>query len=371
MSARRVLQVLDKLHPSSGISAVVMNYQKHMDSTRYQFDFMLNEMPTPDFYEQVSNKGGKFYIMPGLKACNAAAYIIDLKRFFFTHSEYKIVHGHIANAAVFYLGMAKHYRIPNRILHSHNTSPSDVLWKQFRNKLLTIPVSFVCNNQMACSESAARFLFGKHALSKVKILPNAIDLERYRFQESIRQEVRQELELGDSFVIGHVGRFVPQKNHDFILKMFKEVSKRSYEYVLLLVGDGDGRMKVEAQAKSMGIADRIRFLGIRKDVDRIMQAMDLFILPSLFEGLPVVGVEAQAAGLPCMFSNTITAEVQITKQVEFLPLNESALWIENILSARKVADRTQQTILFSDFDIQQQVMVLRDYYDILYKDYSS
>jgi glycosyltransferase involved in cell wall biosynthesis len=256
------------------------------------------------------------------------------------------------------LKAAKKHGVPVRIGHAHNSSqPRDAkyLLKLFYKRL----IAGQATQLFACSDEAGRWMFGN---ADFRVLNNAIDAGKYAFDAAIRSEVRHELGLpADALVVGHVGRFDPQKNHRFLVEIFEKMSKDAR---LLLVGDGVLRPDVEQQAEALGIRDRILFTGVRTDVDRLLQAMDVFLMPSLFEGLPVSIVEAQAAGLPCLISDKVPIECKKTELVTQLPLAaSSAEWAGAVLSAAETSRRnTLEQIRGAGFDIRANAEWLQNYY---------
>lgn len=366
MDAIRVLQVIDKLSLNSGVCSTVMNYYDNMDNNKIIFDFMVHE-DTPEYFRQkLADRGSKLYQMPALKTKNLIKYIKALDNFFIEHKEYKIIHGHIANASIFYLCSAKHHGVPVRIIHSHNSKGADNLIKRVRNFILNSPIKSLANSYFACSNKAADFLYGRIFVKKNKviILNNAIDVDKYSFNISLRNKLRNKMNLNDAYIIGNVGRFCNQKNHDFLIDIFYEIHKSKKESILMLVGEGELESKIKEKVHILDLDDAVIFMGIRSDVHKLMQIMDLFVLPSLFEGLPVVGIEAQTAGLQCVFSSSITREADITGNVTFIELNDGAkIWrdkIINLTNERKSAD--SKKIKLAGFNIKDQSNYLSKYY---------
>lgn len=254
-----------------------------------------------------------------------------------------------------------------RICHNHSAGTGRGEAAKNLMKYALRPFAKVfATDYCACSQYAGAWLFGRRSMErgKVMILHNAIDLDKFRFDPRTRDEVRRELNLEGKFVVGHVGRFCAPKNHSFLIEIFAEVQKRTQGAVLLLAGDGELVGAVKEKAARLGLEEPARFLGIRSDVARLYQAMDVFVLPSLYEGLPVVGVEAQAAGLPCVFSGAVTREAELTDHVQFLPLNSGAeQWAEAILGCSGL-DRgdVSEEIRRHGFDIALSAMELEKFY---------
>ena len=218
--------------------------------------------------------------------------------------------------------VAKRQKIKHIIIHSHNSNTPSGLLRKLLNAL-NKPFLHLGTDFFACSKLAGEWLFGKNFLKKheLKIINNAVDIDKYKFNAQTRENIRNELECREKFVIGHVGRFCYQKNHDFLINVFYEVQKEDKDMILLLIGEGELKEEIQEKVKKLNIQDNVIFLGTTNKVQNYLQAMDLFVLPSRFEGLPVVGIEAQASGTKCLFSNNITKETKIVDNTEFLDLN--------------------------------------------------
>ena len=350
--------MLDKISASSGVSAVVMNYFGKLEG-KVSFDFMLNEEPDNEDRRKLESRGSKVFVMPGLQASNLPSYVSALKKFYENH-QYDIVHGHVANSAAFYLGLAK--KTPHRIIHSHNTQSSDVMWKRARNWLANGPIRFVANRQMACSVPAAEYLFGKK--NSAFILNNAIEIDKFLFCGCSRDRVRAKHGLGNEKVIGHVGRFCNQKNQGFLIDAFYKAYCINKKLRLMLVGDGQLLNKAANKAKRLGVNDAVIFVGVTKDVPSYLSAMDVFVLPSKFEGLGIAAIEAQASGLPVLASSAVPEEVNVNGAVVFLDLDRG-LWAQRLIDARpNTRDRinTGRGLKGSLFDIDEQAKELYLYY---------
>ena len=280
-----------------------------------------------------------------------------LDGFFNTHSEYKIIHGHMLSTAFIYQGIAKSYNVPIRIAHSRCGSRTQItpgnMVKEFFKRL----TRFYVNEQFAVSKTAAVSAFGTRSLKqqKVRIIPNGIKTSNYLFNHVLRSKVRKEMDLDGKFVVGHIGRFQEQKNHDFIIDIFKQIIKRHSNSVLVLVGNGELKDKIEDKVCNLGLTDCVIFTGVRSDVPMLLQAMDVLLFPSLFEGLPGVVLEAQAAGLPCVISDRITDEVKLTDLVEYHSLNRGPeYWASKVLNYFPTRERLNMynEIVEAGFDIE-------------------
>lgn len=197
-----------------------------------------------------------------------------------------------------------------------------------------------------------------------QVIPNAIDVANYQYNKSLREEVRRNFNIGDRYVIGHVGRFNPQKNHDFLIEIFSAYHKKNENSVLLLVGEGNGMSDIKEKVNKLGLQDDVIFAGVRTDVNRIMQAMDIFVFPSLYEGLPVTMVEAQAAGLPCLISEQVPTECIFTDLVQINRLSDSLQeWIESIEQQRSTERKDQsESIIKAGYDIKSNAKKLQEFY---------
>lgn len=328
----RIAQIMGKWL-GGGVESVVMNYYRNIDKSKIQFDFICDEDSTNIPYEEIKKLGGKVVLIPPYQ--KILKYHKELKKVL-KEGNYKIVHSHINTLSVFSLYAAKKAGVPVRIAHSHSTSNKKE-WKKNIIKNILRPFSKVfATDYMCCSEYAGRWLFGNKAFDngKVTILNNAIDIDKFRYNEKIRKEKRKELNISDdTIVIGHIGRFVEQKNHTFLIDVFNEVHKQNKKTILILVGQGPLENEIKEKVNKLKIKKFVMFLGQREDCNNLYQAFDAFCLPSLYEGLPVVGIEAQTSGLLCVFSDDMTKETKVLNTTICLPLNGSAKeWSENLLN---------------------------------------
>lgn len=352
-----------------GVESVVMNYYRHIDRTKIQFDFLCDEDSTNIPYEEIEQLGGRVILIPPYQ--KVFKYQKELIRIF-KENKYKIVHSHINTLSVFPLRAAKKAGVKVRIAHSHSTTNKKE-WKKNLLKQVLRPVSKVyATNYMCCSELAGRWLFGDKTYdsSQVYLLNNAIDLDKFKYNEKLRKEKRKELGISDdTLVIGHIGRFVAQKYHTFLIDIFNEVHKKNNNSILLLAGQGPLKEEIENKVKELKLNDSVRFLGQRNDVNELYQAFDVFCLPSLYEGLPVVGVEAQATGLLCIFSDDMTKETKVLDTTEFLSLNNTPKdWADSILGDVKRYKRidTSKEMTSKNFNIKEEAKKLEKYYLNLY-----
>lgn len=357
----------DAVMDAGGIETLLMNVYRHIDRNKVQFDFMVHR-PHVAFHEkEILELGGKIYKTPEFNPIphKYKAFKDGIKKVFIEHPEYKVLHAH-TDLNGWPLKFAAECGVNTRIAHSHNAK-SSINLKYFFFKYEHLWLKKYCTDMFMCSTPAGNWTFGKKTVSenKVKFIRNGVETSRFKFNETVRADVRQELNLGDKIVFGHVGRFFQQKNHVFLLKIFSEIYKKNQNTVLLLIGDGELIDSCKTLANQLGLGDSVKFLGVRRDVPRLLQAMDLFLFPSLWEGLPLTVVEAQSSGLPVLMSDVITPEVIITKGLKTCSLNDSAeKWADTALNLSKKYQRydCRQEIIDAGFDIQSTADFLQEFY---------
>lgn len=332
----RVLQVFGVLN-RGGAESMLMNIYRNIDRTKVQFDFVVHTDKECAFYDEIRALGGTIYTVPRYNGKNHFVYVKAWKKFFREHPEYKVVHGHNYSVASIYLKIAKKFGCTT-IVHSHSTSERKN-FAGFFKKIIQHSLRNRSEWLFACSDKAGEWLYGDSCTKRENyfLLKNAVDTEKYRINTDSRERIRKELGIEENFVFGHVGRFNTPKNHTFLIDIFNEVYKENKNARLLLVGDGSLRVEIEKKIEDLGIKDAVIFTGIRTDVNVVLQAMDCFVFPSLYEGLPVTVIEAQSAGLRCFISDTITDEVCVTDLVRQLPIDcGTQQWKDALLEAAKV-----------------------------------
>lgn len=328
----RILHVLGTLN-RGGAETMVMNIYRNIDSSKVQFDFIVHTNNKCDYCDEIVKLGGKIYNIPRYTGRNHFKYKRAWNDFFNNHSEYKIIHGHMRSTAAIYLNIAKKHGLV-AIAHSHSTASRGNKIEQVVKTIIQFPIRYISDYLFACSDEAGKWLFGKRAIrgNNYKIIKNAIDFDKYIFNESTRNEVRRNLGIEDKFVIGHVGSFTHPKNHKFLINLFYKIQIKNNNSVLLLVGDGELRMQIEKQIKSLGINDKVILTGVVENVNDYLQAMDVFAFPSIFEGLGIATIEAQVSGLPCIISDVVPREICITNLVKFIDIKlPHQVWIDEIL----------------------------------------
>lgn len=367
---KKILQVFPTL-TRGGLETFVMNVYRCIDKTQYQFDFLVN-LNKGDYREEVSAYGGKIYVVPqAVKGWRKYCKALD-KFFKEHHNEYIAVHlqaSSLSNITTLYY--AKKYSVPIRIIHSHSTSVGQKGFIRMFHLLihhLSKPfVSRVATHYLGCSDKALDWLFkGTTVRQKAIIVKNGIKTEDYKYNPTIRKKIRSEFLIEDNLVIGHVGRLAEVKNHTFLLKIFREILKLKPNSFLMLVGDGPLKDNIQKQAQELGIVDRIIFTGIRPDVNRLLQGIDIIVMPSLYEGLPMCLVEAQASGLPLLLSDTISKQSKLLKNVQFMSLTDTPeKWGEEAIALVNHTERTDTSAIIEEngFDIKKTTAQLVDIYN--------
>lgn len=366
----RIAQVVGKW-VGGGVEAVVMNYYRNIDRDKIQFDFLCDSDSTNIPYDEIEKLGGRVILIPPYQ--KVFEYQKELIKIF-KQNKYKIVHSHINTLSVFPLRAAKKAGVPVRIAHSHSTT-NRVEKKKNMMKMVLRPFSKkYATHFFCCSELAGRWLFGDETYDSgnVFLLNNAINLDKFKYDKKIRDEKRKELELLDNIlVIGHIGRFVAQKNHTFLIDIFNEIHKKNDNAILLLAGQGPLQEEIKNKVHELGLESKVKFLGQINDTYKLYQALDIFVLPSLYEGLPVVGVEAQATGLLCELSNDMTKETKVLDTTRFISLNTSAEeWATIILDDYSKFKRHDTTfeITKNNFNIKNETSKLENEYYLLLKE---
>ena len=355
----RILHIVTHMN-RGGLETMIMNYYRHIDRSKIQFDFLVHRSNMADYDEEILSMGGKIYRLSSLNPLDPR-YLRSLDTFFAEHKEYRIVHCHLDCMAGIPLKYAKKHGVPVRIAHSHSSSQTKdakYILKLFYKRNI---VKYA-NRLFACGDDAGKWMFGTDDFT---VLNNAIDAASYSYCAETARSVRAGFGISNhALIVGHVGRFCPPKNHVFIIQIFAEILKKRSDAVLLLVGEGELRAETERQAEELGVRQSVIFAGLRSDVPELLQAMDVFLFPSLYEGLPLSMVEAQAAGLPCLISDKVPIECKKTDLVQQISLEESPeVWANAVLSAADTQRKnTLEDIRRSGFDVRENARWLQDFY---------
>lgn len=358
----RVL-VLDTVMDRGGAETMIMNYYRQIDRSKIQFDFLVNRPYEAAYEKEIQELGGKIFRMCPLYPQYFGRYKKEVREFLKAHPEYQIIHSNLEERSYFALKEAKKLNIPVRISHSHN-APRGFDLKSIIRYYFRANLKPQVTHMFTCGEEAGIWLYGKKQQDHVIMMNNAIDAKLYQYHPAVEEEMRKELGLEGKFVIGHVGRFFPQKNHTFLIDIFAKVYQQNKNAVLLLVGGGELETEIKAKVEELNLTEAVKFLGVRSDIHRLMQAFDVFILPSLFEGFPVTMVEAQAAGLPCIISDQVPPQCAITENVEIISLQQSPQqWAERLLTYQNTQKQnTYETIVKQNFDIKANAKWLQQFY---------
>lgn len=360
----RVLHVIGIMN-IGGAETMIMNLYRHIDRTKVQFDFVENSYERGYFDDEIERLGGRIYRCPHYNGKNHFIYIKWWKDFFKKHEkENYIVHGHIGSTAALYLGVAKKYHLYT-IAHSHNAATA-ITPKTFLYGVYSFPTRYIANHFFSCSKAAAISRFGKRIAANSKkctILNNAIDSNIYCYDSIARKRIRGNNHWDKKYVIGHIGRFDPVKNHSFLVKVFKKYYLQDKSSVLVLIGDGVEKEKIKKLVQSENLNKNVIFMGYRKDIPELLQAIDILVLPSFSEGLPVTVIEGQAAGLTCLCSASVTREVDITGLCKFLNIDSSQKWIDELKKNKgNTRSNTRECIIKAGYDIKTTAKWIEDYY---------
>ena len=357
----RILQVLGGLD-AGGAESFVMNLYRAIDRRYVQFDFVKHTSRVCLFEPEIARLGGQIFVCPRYTGKNHFRYLRWWSDFFANYPEYRVIHGHVRSTAALYLAIANRYGLIT-IAHSHSTS-NGTGFAAFVKKIMQLPIRYTADYLFACSNQAGAWLYGKKALSysTYKVIPNGVDIEHFLFDKCKREKIRSCLGIGDDeFVIGHVGRFTEAKNHKFLVELFLKYHKYNPKSRLLMVGDGELFASVKAKCEELGIAKYVILPGSRADTAEFYQAMDAFVFPSLWEGLGIAIIEAQANGLQCFVSENIPTEALVEKNVKVLPLNSMEKWISELKKNNSTGRVTVNQGLWK-YDIQFVAEQLQKFY---------
>ncbi|WP_289731704.1 glycosyltransferase family 1 protein [Thomasclavelia cocleata] len=347
-----------------GAETMVMNYYRNIDRNKIQLDFLVHREEEGAYEKEILELGGRIYRMPPIYPKNFTLYKKKIKEFFKEHPEYKIIHSHMSELGYFAFKEAKRQNIPVRICHAHNAPHGFDLKMIVRNYFKHAMMPYI-THMFTCGKEAGDWLFGKRNSSNVIMLNNAVDAKKFIYDFELSKKLKKDMNLENKFIIGHIGRFNKQKNHMFLIDIFNEIQKMDKSARLILVGMGEEEDRIRNKVKSLKLGESVKFLGVRSDIHQLMQVFDVFLFPSLFEGLPVTLIEAQAAGLPCIISDSITNQCVITDMVKKVSLDKSAIqWAEELVEFKDCAKRkkTLDLIIKNKFDIKENAQWLTNFY---------
>lgn len=362
----RVLHVLGTTN-LGGAESRLMELYRSIDRERVQFDVLVHTKKEGHYSAEIRALGGKIYSVPRFNVKNYPAYHRALTQFFEKHHDYAAVHGHMTSTAAIYLPIAKKAGIPLTIAHARSAGVDRGV-KGLVTKIIRLPLKNRADYLFTCSTQAGVAVYGKKAVKQGQVwtIPNAIDAQRFRFNKSVREDMRSELGLSDKFVIGHVGRFGFMKNHAFLLEVFYELCKMRKDAALVLIGTGELEQEIRQKAELLGLTPKVHFLGTRSNVEAYYQAFDYFVFPSIFEGLPGSVAEAQASGLCCLISDKVTREVALTDLAVYRSVDEPPVkWAQEIQKNAEnamIRHDMQRAITDKDFDVRIQAKQMAEFY---------
>jgi glycosyltransferase involved in cell wall biosynthesis len=369
MSPIKILQIFTVLN-KGGAETNLMNYYRNMDRSQFQIDFLVHR-ETGFFEEELIKSGSKIFRLPAILPWKLKEYKKAVKNFFDEHNDYDIIHGQCSELGVFIYEEAKRRGIPVIIAHAHNNRMDRdkklvfrLMWKKRMRKSI--------NAYFTCGKEAAENLFGKKLAEESYQMNNAIEVEDFQFNQEVREKKRKELQAEETINLVNIGRFNTQKNQSFLLEVFAELIKRNKKYKLFLVGQGELESQLREKAKQLQIEQDVEFLGLRNDVPELLQAMDIFLFPSLHEGFSVAFVEAQTTDVKAVISDGVPTEsILIPENVTVIPLKNSALqWAEKIaeinnFERKNVADLIKE----KGYDIKENAQKLEKKYKELIQQY--
>ncbi len=375
----RILQVISTLNVGSGIAHFVMNYYRKMVSNEIQFDFLLFEDVPNSFKEEVQSLGGNIYYISAPTLFTISSYKKRVRAFFMKNKQvYDVVHIHEILVQKYICKYAKKYNNCSIFIHSHNSkfvtfdnnqsflkASIKYAFKKIRNTFLLAHLKKNADYYLACSKEAGIALYGKKIVEKndhFYLIKNSIDLDKYTFNTSIREEYRKKFSITENqIVLMNVGRLCEQKNQVFLLDVFEKIVEKNNQYCLILIGEGQHRKLLEHRIQESGLEHNVKILGNRLDIPQLLQMADLYVFPSTFEGLGISLIEAQANGLACISSNHVPQEACVSDQVSFIELNQQC-WVDSILSAQLERKDTRPMIKECGYDLNDAVIQLKMLY---------
>lgn len=360
----RVLHIIGDVC-GGGVEAVVMNYYRHIDRSKVQFDFVIHGYEKSLLDDEIKDLGGRIFKVESYRS-NVIKQIYQIYMVV-KQNRYNIVHSHMNTLSVFSLFAAWLAKAKIRILHNHSTSTPGERMRTALKYILRPFSKLFANHYVACSRLAGKWMFGNlEGERKATVFNNAIDLDKFSYREDIREEYRKVLGISENtYVVGHVGRFMYQKNHKFLIEIFSELVKKNGNITFLLIGDGSLRDSIKEQVHFAGLDEKVKFLGLRQDTAKLYSVMDVFVLPSWYEGLPVVSVEAQANGLPCLVSDKVSDECCLTHTLSFMSLKQtSEEWAEKIMDFSQNRNVVaKQELQRAGYDINKESEKMQRFYE--------
>lgn len=356
----KILQIVPSLSKSSGIMTVVYNWHKNIDTKKIQFDYLYFEDRRPiNYKEEIKNIGGNYFVTPYPSLRNILKYIAFICKFF-KKNRYDVIHSHLSGLNFFIYPIAKFYGVKNIIQHAHGTKWSNKFLSGLRNYILLHAVWLLIDRKVSCSQTVGNFWFKKN----YTVINNGIEIENFRFNKEIRTKIRKELNVENNFVIGHVGRFEEEKNHVFLIDIFYEIYKQNKNSVLLLIGDGSLKKEIKSKVEKLNLLNKVVFTGTKNNTCDYYNAMDVFLLPSKQEGLPMTGLEAQTNGLPCFFSTEVPNNVIALSTSQRLSVKlQVYIWAKEILKYKNFIRIDKSNVVKNrGFDIKTTTKQIEEFY---------
>ena len=362
---KKILHVVSGMN-AGGMETMIMNYYRNIDKNKYQFDFLINDPNKCFFEEEIIKLGGKIYRVPYQRE-NIFKNHLGVRKVL-SENNYDVIHMHQGITYYYPLKYAKKIGIKNRIIHNHGINRKFLKYlKIYNNFFARKRISSLGNNYISCSKDVLNHIFSDKIIEdrNYTILPNAIDINRFRYSEQKRKKIRKEFEIGDKTLFIHIGTFTIPKNHIFLIEVFEKYLKENSDSVLLLVGNGELKKEIIGLVKNKKIEENVIFAGIRNDVEDLLSASDIMLFPSLYEGLPLTLIEAQANGIDIISSNNVSLECKISDLIHFVSIDNSDKWIDEIKQRKKRKNRTKYNddLKKSDFSIDKATKKLETLYD--------
>lgn len=344
-----------------GIESYLISILQNIDKEKFSIDLLVKDNITGINAKKIKNNYNNIYKIPNIKRhpLKCFTFVKKLSK----NNKYDVAHFNYCTSAIgIYAFIIKKFSKRTRIfIHSHNGNDKC----RIQHYILRPLVNKVADLKLACSEVAARWMFGKKAMERNEVIlcNNFIDTDKFLFNKRVRDKLRNELNIKDKFVIGHIGRFTNQKNHKGLIDIFSHI--KNDNAILMLLGTGELEEEIKSYVEKLHLKNRVLFLGVKENVNEYYQAMDLFILPSFFEGLPVVGIEAQVSGLKCIFSDTIDKKSDISGNVEFISLDEIEKWkdaINKLIKNGYKRNNMKNIAIKSGYDLNNEIHKIENLY---------
>lgn len=360
----RILCINPGINYCGGVESYSINYFRNINRSKFQIDFAAHSIEKLNYKSEIEKCGSKVYIFPKFSLKNVCKIMKQLDLFFKENSNYDIIHCNMANASPFYFYYARKNGIKIRILHSHQSKYAKNILHAIRNIPLIWLGKKMATNYVACTNDAGKFLFSKCYFT---IISNAINIEKFSFSKSKRDEIRKRYNLNNKIVVGHVGRLSYEKNHNFMIEILYELKKINNDVILMLIGSGEEEINIREKINKLGLTNDVKFIGDVNNPEDYYQAMDVFLFPSFYEGLGIAAIEAQISGLPVVCNKKLPSDLNVTKSVIRLELKDYPQnWANMILKASKLTRKDNTQILKnSNFNIQKETIKLENLYERL------